>query len=139
MGETLGVIVSSVPPPLTAWRGLLPPLALLLVWDVVVTLAYVRGWLGFGEITIQYTLYGTAVALFLGFMVNAAYARWWEARTLWGTITNHSRNLAREASRCSTPPSRRPGRCWSPRSSGRRPRTCTSCGPRCGPGAARAS
>jgi putative membrane protein len=97
VGETLGVIVSSVPPPLTAWRGLLPPLALLLVWDVVVTLAYVRGWLGFGEITIQYTLYGTAVALFLGFMVNAAYARWWEARTLWGTITNHSRNLARES------------------------------------------
>ncbi|WP_201300250.1 bestrophin family protein [Nocardioides sp. AX2bis] len=91
------MIVSAVPAPLSAWRGLLPPLALLLVWDVAVTLAYLRGWLGFGDVDIQYTLYGTAVALFLGFMVNAAYARWWEARTLWGTITNHSRNLAREA------------------------------------------
>jgi len=86
-----------MPAPLTAWRGLLPPMALLLVWDVGVTWAYFQGWLGFEEITIQYTLYGTAVALFLGFMVNAAYARWWEARTLWGTVTNHSRNLAREA------------------------------------------
>jgi len=80
-----------------AWRGLIGPIALMLAWDVAVTWAYMHGWLGFRDITIQYTLYGTAVALFLGFMVNAAYARWWEARTLWGLVTNHSRNLAREA------------------------------------------
>jgi putative membrane protein len=28
------------------------------------------------------------------FRTNRAYERWWEARTLWGTLTNASRNLA---------------------------------------------
>ena len=27
---------------------------------------------------------GIAISLFLGFYNNAAYARWWEARTYWG-------------------------------------------------------
>jgi putative membrane protein len=39
-----------------------------------------------------------ALTLVLGwllvFRTNAAYARWWEARTLWGTLVNASRNLA---------------------------------------------
>jgi len=35
-----------------------------------------------------------AVALLVGFRVNAAYDRWWEARKLWGTLVNISRNLA---------------------------------------------
>jgi putative membrane protein len=35
-----------------------------------------------------------ALALLLGFRVNAAYDRWWEARKLWGTLVNVSRNLA---------------------------------------------
>ena len=91
------MIVSGAPKPLQAWRNIAGPVTLLLAWDVAVTWAYMHGWLGFRDITIQYTLYGTAVALFLGFMVNASYARWWEARTLWGSITNHSRNLGREA------------------------------------------
>ncbi len=30
----------------------------------------------------------------LVFRINTAYARWWEARTLWGTLVNASRNLA---------------------------------------------
>ena len=90
------MIVSRVPTSGAAFRPLLVPVALLLTWDVLVTWAFTSGLLDFG-ITIQYTLYGTAVALFLGFMVNAAYARWWEARTLWGTVVNHSRNLARES------------------------------------------
>ncbi|OAI57027.1 hypothetical protein AYO47_08425 [Planctomyces sp. SCGC AG-212-M04] len=39
-----------------------------------------------------------ALTLVLGwllvFRTNAAYARWWEARTLWGALVNVSRNLA---------------------------------------------
>lgn len=72
-------------------------MVMLLTWDVGVTVAFQLEWFEFPGITIQYTLYGTAIALFLGFMVNAGYARWWEARTLWGSIVNHSRNVAREA------------------------------------------
>jgi ion channel-forming bestrophin family protein len=38
---------------------------------------------------------GGALAIFIGFRNNNAYARWWEARTLWGGIVNSSRVLAR--------------------------------------------
>ncbi|RYY50419.1 MAG: hypothetical protein EON53_03005 [Actinomycetales bacterium] len=91
------MITSRLPRSVSAWRPLLAPMVALLAWDVGVTVAFSAGWIEFRGITIQYTLYGTAIALFLGFMVNASYARWWEARTLWGSIVNHSRNLAREA------------------------------------------
>ena len=35
-----------------------------------------------------------AMALLIAFRVNQSYARWWEARTLWGALVNVSRNLA---------------------------------------------
>ncbi len=37
---------------------------------------------------------GTIMGLILVFRVNAGYDRWWEARKLWGTVVNCSRNLA---------------------------------------------
>ena len=37
---------------------------------------------------------GTAVAFYVGFKNNQAYDRLWEARRLWGGITNTSRTLA---------------------------------------------
>ncbi|MDX2189897.1 MAG: bestrophin family ion channel [Bacteroidota bacterium] len=37
---------------------------------------------------------GTAVAFYMGFKNNQAYDRLWEARRLWGGISNTSRNLA---------------------------------------------
>lgn len=91
------MIVSSVPRTMSALRRLAVPVLVLLAWDVLVTVAYLTHVAGLDGISIQYTLFGTAVALFLGFLVNAAYARWWEARTLWGSVVNQSRNLAREA------------------------------------------
>ncbi|MBK9636120.1 MAG: hypothetical protein IPO64_17010 [Bacteroidetes bacterium] len=36
---------------------------------------------------------GTAVAFYVGFKNNQAYDRLWEARRLWGGITNTSRTL----------------------------------------------
>ncbi|WP_069659008.1 bestrophin family protein [Arcticibacter eurypsychrophilus] len=38
---------------------------------------------------------GTALSILMGFRVNSAYERWWEAR-IWGSIVNNSRSLARE-------------------------------------------
>ena len=35
-----------------------------------------------------------AMALLIAFRMNRAYERWWEARSLWGTLVNVSRNLA---------------------------------------------
>ena len=34
------------------------------------------------------------LGLLMGFRNSAAYARWWEARGLWGKLVNDSRNLA---------------------------------------------
>tara|TARA_R110000744_G_scaffold113337_2_gene212373 strand:+ start:472 stop:1362 length:891 start_codon:yes stop_codon:yes gene_type:complete len=41
-------------------------------------------------------VFGTAVALLLGFRTNQAYERWWEARIIWGAIVNDSRTLIRQ-------------------------------------------
>ncbi len=105
------MITSQLPKPTAVWRPMLWPLVILLTWDVAVTWTIMQGWIDFEAIEIQYTLYGTAIALFLGFMVNAAYDRWWEARTLWGSVVNHSRNLGREAVTMidDTVPDARPG------------------------------
>ena len=43
------------------------------------------------------TILGAALTILLGFRTNSAYARWWEARTLWGALVNNSRSLARQA------------------------------------------
>ncbi|MEB3185859.1 MAG: bestrophin family ion channel [bacterium] len=39
---------------------------------------------------------GTAVSILIGFRVNAAYERWWEARKVWGALVNESRTFARQ-------------------------------------------
>jgi putative membrane protein len=81
----LGRIVAEV------WK----PLLLLFIWDVVVTVTYYV--LPFRAPSLPLTLFGTALALFLGFRVNSAYQRWWEGRVLWGAMINASRSLARTA------------------------------------------
>ncbi|MBN9145682.1 MULTISPECIES: bestrophin family protein [unclassified Novosphingobium] len=71
------------------------PLCLLFAWDVAVTAFHFNT--PIKEPPLPVALFGTALGLFLGFRTNAAYARWWEARTLWGALINASRNLARVA------------------------------------------
>lgn len=71
------------------WR----PLTALFVWDVIVTAAYYSP--TFQAPQLPLTLFGTVLALFLGFRSNSAYQRWWEGRTLWGLMINASRSLAR--------------------------------------------
>lgn len=46
---------------------------------------------------------GLILGLFLMFRINRAYERWWEARTLWGTLVNVSRNLAIKAKTLAEP------------------------------------
>lgn len=43
-------------------------------------------------------LVGTALGLLLVFRTNASYDRFWEARKLWGSIVNETRNLVRASS-----------------------------------------
>ncbi len=69
------------------------PLLILFVWDVIVTVTYYV--LPFKAPSLPLTLFGSALALFLGFRDNSAYERWWEGRILWGSMINASRSLAR--------------------------------------------
>ena len=70
------------------------PLLGLFIWDVIVTVAYFE--LPFTAPSLPLSLFGTALALFLGFRDNSAYQRWWEGRVLWGAMINSSRSFARE-------------------------------------------
>ena len=38
---------------------------------------------------------GTAIAFFIGFNNTQAYSRWWEARSVWGSLVNDSRTWCR--------------------------------------------
>ena len=80
-----------------AARKVALPLFYLFLWDIFVTALYFYVTPDVQQIELPLTLFGTALALFIGFCVNAAYARWWEARGLWGLMINASRNVAREA------------------------------------------
>lgn len=46
--------------------------------------------------TIPFATLGVAISIFLGFRNSTAYARFWEARTLWGAHINASRSFARQ-------------------------------------------
>ena len=39
-------------------------------------------------------IFSFVLSILVVFRVNSSYARWWEGRTLWGSLVNNSRNLA---------------------------------------------
>ncbi len=43
------------------------------------------------------SILGVAISILIGFRVNSAYERWWEARKIWGSVVNDSRSIARQA------------------------------------------
>ena len=73
------------------------PLLALFAWDIVVVLVFQlahRTWMD--QPALPYSLIGSALVLFLNVRNNAAYNRWWEARTLWGSVVNNTRNFSRQ-------------------------------------------
>jgi putative membrane protein len=44
---------------------------------------------------IPLTLFGSAIGIIVAFRNQSSYARWWEARTLWGAVITNSRSWAR--------------------------------------------
>lgn len=72
------------------------PLALMFCWDVVVTAVFMIERYTFTFPSLPMPLIGSVVAVLLAFRNTTAYARWWEARTLWGEMVNSSRSFARE-------------------------------------------
>ncbi|MDE1175993.1 MAG: bestrophin family ion channel [Edaphobacter sp.] len=72
------------------------PLLGLLAYDILVVVAYRMGylqWAAFEQIPLS--LFGSVIGVILAFRNTSSYARWWEARTLWGSIVNNSRSWGR--------------------------------------------
>jgi putative membrane protein len=62
-------------------------------------LVYVLHKLKIIDITLPFpiaAILGSALAIFIAFRNQSSYARWWEARTIWGGIINNSRIFARQ-------------------------------------------
>ncbi len=72
------------------------PLAILFLYDIAVVAAYKFGWRWVSLPHLPLTLFGGAIGVIVGFRNNSSYGRWWEARTLWGSIVNNSRSIARQ-------------------------------------------
>ncbi|WP_263367564.1 bestrophin family protein [Edaphobacter bradus] len=73
------------------------PLLVLLAYDIFVVVAYKMGllrWKALDEIPVS--LFGSAIGVVLAFRNATSYARWWEARTLWGAIVNNARSFGRQ-------------------------------------------
>ena len=73
------------------------PLLLLVLYDLAIVVAYQLRhltWIALPHIPLS--LFGSAIGIILGFRNQSAYARWWEARTLWGAVVNNSRSWARQ-------------------------------------------
>lgn len=85
---------------------IVPRLLLLFIMSVLVV--YFRGTMFHQKIPLNpapFTLFGIALALFLGFRNSASYDRFWEARKLWGALVFQTRSLARQAlTLCNYPP-----------------------------------
>jgi putative membrane protein len=74
-----------------------PALLVLFAWDVIVVVLFQvahRPWMD--QPSLPTSLIGSVLVLFLSVRNNAAYARWWEARTLWGAVTNNARSFSRQ-------------------------------------------
>ncbi|KQN06786.1 hypothetical protein ASE85_19305 [Sphingobium sp. Leaf26] len=89
------MIVDAVPSMRRIASEVWKPLTALFVWDCAVTITYYV--LPFRAPSLPLTIFGSALALFLGFRSNSSYQRWWEGRVLWGAMINASRSLARAA------------------------------------------
>jgi putative membrane protein len=87
---------------LFVWRGsvlprILPQLGFTTALAAAV--AWSHGYVGDWKPTLTatpFTLFGVALAIFLGFRNNASYERFWEARKIWGSLLNDTRSLARQ-------------------------------------------
>lgn len=72
-------------------------LLVLFAFDVVIVIAYVvAGWTWLALPDAPLSIFGGVIGVLAGFRNASAYARWWEARTIWGAIVNNSRSFARQ-------------------------------------------
>lgn len=72
-----------------AWRSIL----IFFVYSVIICSLYsFAGWTFLAIPFVPIATIGTAVAFYVGFKNNSSYDRLWEARRIWGSLTNASRS-----------------------------------------------
>ena len=72
----------------------------LFIFALSCAVVMVHGQLFLWKVTLNaspFSLMGVALAIFLGFRINASYDRYWEARKQWGSVLVEARNLTRQA------------------------------------------
>ncbi len=85
------------------WNGSVLPVILprlILLFCISVVIVFFDGTFFKYKIPLNptpFTLFGIALAIFLGFRNNVSYDRFWEARKIWGALLNNTRSLARQA------------------------------------------
>jgi putative membrane protein len=67
----------------------------LVVATGIVVLHDIVGFVWLSLPALPVTILASTIGILLAFRNNSGYDRWWEARTLWGGIVNHSRTFAR--------------------------------------------
>ncbi|WP_066306083.1 bestrophin family protein [Flavobacterium sp. TAB 87] len=85
------------------WDGsvlpkLIPRLTILFLYTIAIV--YFRNYLSDYQLYVNpsiFTLFGIALAIFLGFRNTVSYDRFWEGRKLWGALLNDTRSLARQS------------------------------------------
>ncbi|MFT8243009.1 bestrophin family protein [Roseomonas sp. BN140053] len=89
--DLLFALHGSILPRIALRVGALTLLATLLAWlDRVIE--------RFPEITAApFSVLGLTLSIFFGFRASTCYARWWEARTLWGRLIVEARGFGRDA------------------------------------------
>jgi putative membrane protein len=81
------------------FRTLFPIMVAIGIYSALIGFAEVEYWKVSEKsyvknITIMHGMLGFVISLLLVFRTNTAYDRWWEARKLWGSLVNNSRNLS---------------------------------------------
>src|ERR1700759_2951686 len=73
------------------------PLLVLVLYDLAVVVAYkVLRWDWVAMPHIPLALFGSAIGIIVAFRNQSSYARWVDARTLWGAVINNARSWARQ-------------------------------------------
>jgi putative membrane protein len=67
---------------------------LVAVVVVAALMAALSDKIAFGNAATIVPLLGVVVSIFIGFRNSNAYSRWWEARTLWGTVVGNCRAIS---------------------------------------------
>ena len=74
------------------FRKLLPIMGVITLYAMLIGFSFkhLKGY-NLGQF---HLIFSFILTIIISFRVNTSYARWWEGRTLWGSIVNNSRNLA---------------------------------------------